>query len=845
LTHFYRRTLLALGIGCFLAHALVLAGPESQSATRLWSNLLQFVAGIIALLAMMEAGRHSGRAARRIWSWATAALAAYAVGQLLFIYHDTFFQTSVCIPKISDEFFFFWVAPLLAACVIDTVGWPDGFDATVALDFTQLLILALALHLSVFGDASRWQSHGREMEFLKLKVRILRDAVILGCLWARVWLGRSPQMRALFARLGLFFLVYSVGDVTYLYAQAAHGVQPGTWHDLLWSLPRLSAVLAAFTWKPAYAAEAQIPVRRPVLSRRFYVAFYLAPVVVPLVMLVIGFHVLPLAPALWTGLMVTSFAVAASRLLITQFRQERALAERHHSNELLQSIIEGATEAIYLKDREGRYLLINTAGARYLGRSTDEILGKADSELFPVAEAGRIRKSDLEVMNQGEAVSHEEELTFGGVTRTFLSTKNPFRDPLGSVAGVLGISVDITEYRLMQEQLRQAQRMESIGSFSGAIAHDFNNLLTVIKGYSQILSEEVAGHPQIHASIEQINRASDGASALVRQLLAFSRRQILQPRVINLNDIVSNLQKMLHRLIGEDIDIITHLAADLWPVKADPGQIDQVLMNLAANARDAMPRGGKLLLETANLKLQEAHLDMPPGDYVLLKVSDTGIGMDNLTQSRIFEPFFTTKPSGKGTGLGLATTYGIIKQSGGFIWVESEPGKGATFNIYLPPVEEPVTHHGGSTAVVSKLHTHATILLVEDNAQLRLLAATILKQAGYTVIMSNSAEEAEVLAFRYPGPIHMLLTDVVMPGTSGHEVARRVSVQRPETRVLYMSGYADDTVVNHGVLDAGINFLEKPFTPSSLIQRVRRVLEDEAAISAGRQPVDENTSAGR
>ena len=329
--------------------------------------------------------------------------------------------------------------------------------------------------------------------------------------------------------------------------------------------------------------------------------------------------------------------------------------------------------------------------------------------------------------------------------------------------------------------------------------------------------------------IEQIKKAGDRAHSLTRQLLAFSRRQMLQPKVLDLNAVVSNLEPMLHRLIGENIELAIVLKPGLGQVKADPGQLEQVIMNLTINARDAMAQGGKLLLETDNATLDDVyarqHLPMQPGSYVRLAVSDTGCGMDEATQSRIFEPFFTTKEQGKGTGLGLSTVYGIVKQSGGYIWVYSEPGQGTTFKIYLPRVAAPadsvlpVTHW-------SKLPQGTeTLLLVEDEPEVRWLVRDMLQHLGYTILEARHGIEAQVLSIQHPGPIHLLVTDVVMPQMSGREIAEQLRSEHPETKVLYMSGYTDDAVVRHGVLAAEVAFLQKPFTPEGLALKVREVLD--------------------
>jgi signal transduction histidine kinase len=391
----------------------------------------------------------------------------------------------------------------------------------------------------------------------------------------------------------------------------------------------------------------------------------------------------------------------------------------------------------------------------------------------------------------------------------------------------------------IEQQLRQAHKMEAIGKLAGGVAHDFNNLVTIISGYSDMLLSRIGPENSTRRELEQIKKAGDRAHSLTRQLLAFSRRQMLQPKVLDLNAVVTNLEPMLQRLIGENIELVIELKPGLGQVKADPGQIEQVIMNLAINARDAMPQGGKLLLETDNVELDEAyarrHIPTQPGSYVRLAVSDTGCGMDAATQSRIFEPFFTTKEQGKGTGLGLSTVYGIVKQSGGYIWVYSERGQGATFKIYLPRVLAPADSVQPVTHWSSLPQGKETVLLVEDEPEVRWLVRDMLQHLGYTVLEARHGIEAQVLSIQHQGPIHLLITDVVMPQMSGREIAEQLRFEHPETKVLYMSGYTDDAVVRHGVLAAEIAFLQKPFTPEALARKVREVLDGQTSGSGKRE----------
>ena len=424
-----------------------------------------------------------------------------------------------------------------------------------------------------------------------------------------------------------------------------------------------------------------------------------------------------------------------------------------------------------------------------------------------------------------------------GTKRFFESSVALIKNAKGEGTGFRGVARDITEQKRaegemasLQEQLRQSQKMEAIGKLAGGVAHDFNNILTVIKGYSQISLNELQEADPVKEHIEEIQKASDRAADLTRQLLAFSRRQILEMRVLDLNTVIRDMDKMLHRILGEDIEFVTILYGDLEKIKVDRGQIEQVMMNLAVNARDAMPDGGKLTIETASVELDgnyaRTHAVAIPGRYVMFSVSDTGVGMTPEVRERIFEPFFTTKEMGKGTGLGLSTVYGIIKQCDGYIWVYSEPGQGTTFKIYLPRVE------GEEDAIDQKIDRWSLyrgseiILLAEDDPLVRNLAIRILRASGYIILAAANGEEALRIAQGHTeGKIHLLLTDVVMPQMSGKELANRLKVLRPEIKVIFTSGYTDNAIVHHGVLEQGVNFIQKPFTVEGLTKKVREVLD--------------------
>jgi len=396
----------------------------------------------------------------------------------------------------------------------------------------------------------------------------------------------------------------------------------------------------------------------------------------------------------------------------------------------------------------------------------------------------------------------------------------------------LAIFRDITERKTLEKQMRQTQKMEAVGQLTGGIAHDFNNLLGVIIGYSEILEERLPAGDPLHKECLQIKKAGQSAASLTRQLLAFSRQQVLESKILDLNSIVRNVEKMLRRLIGEHIDLRTNLDPALGCVKADQGQIEQVIINLAVNARDAMGQGGKLVIETANVVLDEdyarRHQPQQPGPYILLSVADTGAGMDAETQSHIFEPFFTTKEVGQGTGLGLSTVYGVVRQSGGHIWVYSEPGQGTTFKIYLPRAGQMAGLQQPLPAPADALRGTETVLLVEDEEALRGLARSLLEASGYTVLEAGLPEAAFEIAKQHSGPIHLMLSDMVMPGMNGRSLAAKLAAVRPEMKVVFMSGYSGFT---HAALaDSKIALLAKPFTRETLLRKLRETLDSEVRV---------------
>jgi two-component system, cell cycle sensor histidine kinase and response regulator CckA len=503
-------------------------------------------------------------------------------------------------------------------------------------------------------------------------------------------------------------------------------------------------------------------------------------------------------------------------------RADRALVESHS---LLNAVVEGTTDAVYVKDLQGRYLMLNTACAGFLGLAVEEVIGKDDRDLFPPGPAQTIMQRDREVMESGQTQTFEETATAAGVTRTYLSTKGVYHDAQGKVIGLIGISRDVTGLKRLEEQFRQAQKMDAVGRLAGGIAHDFNNLLTGILGYTELVFRRLRGDDPGRELLAEVLKLGDRATNLIRQLLVFSRKQELQPQVVSLNAVLGELSKLLGRLIGEDVELALVPGDDLGPAKVDPGQFEQAVINLAVNARDAMPRGGRLVIETRNAELGEGHAEARPGRYVLVAVSDTGHGMDEATKARVFEPFFTTKESGKGTGLGLAMVYGFVTQSGGHIEVESEPGRGTTFKVYLPRAEEATPTARPAPDLLKVLGGNETVLLVEDEDTVRALSRLVLQSNGYTVLEARNGQEAVWVAQQHQGPIHLLVTDLVMPRMSGRQLADLLAQPRPQMRVLFMSGHTDEALLRHGVVEGSVAFLQKPFHPTALARKVREVLD--------------------
>ncbi len=525
--------------------------------------------------------------------------------------------------------------------------------------------------------------------------------------------------------------------------------------------------------------------------------------------------------------------------LVWLFSRQRDRLDAYKQEELAikeaqyRSLVENINEVIYTTDKEGRFTYISPVVEQITKYKVKELLGQHFSAFIfpadlPVVEAnfrnvlkGTSKTDEFRVVDKDKQILHFR-------TYAQLLMKNQ------RAVGIIGVFTDITGHKRLQDQLHQAQKMESVGRLAGGVAHDFNNLLTVIIGYCEMLLDDTKDNPTANSMVKGINRAAERATSLTQQLLAFSRKQIIQPKRININELIVNLEKMLRRLISEHIALIIRLEAEPGIIKVDPAQLEQVLMNLAVNARDAMPGGGKLTIETSNIYLDDTycrlHSEVTPGDYVMLSITDTGCGMDEKTEENIFEPFFTTKEPGKGTGLGLSTVYGIVKQSGGHIGFYSQINKGTTFNIYFPMTadQEPAEYKTKEQESLEPktVEGSESLLVVEDQDNLREMMVESLKSYGYSVHAAQDGTEALEICRQQNQSFDLLITDVVMPEMNGKELAEKIARQFPGIKTLYISGYAEDTIGDHNIFLAGLFFLPKPFSPTALAQKVRHILDN-------------------
>jgi PAS domain S-box-containing protein len=904
----------------------------------IFSDLIQLAMASLCTVAAYKASRISDIFGRYFWALGVVTFALFVVAQALATY-DNIYQAPHFIQWTINVLFFFWLTPLGMALFLDLDFSPKGFDWLLILDLVQVILFWLAGYFYFFYLPTQSTS-GSQLGHSVWAPYFIYVGFLVVAFLLRALVAESASVRSMFLRIAVFLIATGVADFFYYYGPGKD-LSDGSWYDLVWMSTNSLFLFSACTWQaPQPASDGTAPTRpkRPLLVQSL-------PLLYSLLIVAISARIAEQRVDWAAGVVLISFACSGTRLLITQFRQQRI-------QHLLEAVIEGTSDAIFVKDRDGRYLMVNSAAAARVGHQVPEVIGKSCTDFFAPDSASQILERDRMARDAAKSHTFEERVTVGGSTFTCLTTRGPFHDAQGKIAGTFGVSRDISDRKLMEEklrvqkafleqliqsapeaiaitdpdytvreinleftrvfgytaeeasgrnlstlivppdkepesqiligyarvappvhettrrrkdgsrvdvsvlvspvivgneldavyciyrdisdvktaeeQVRQSQKMEAIGRLAGGLAHDLNNLLTVIAGYSELQLSTLRANDPNRASATHIMQAAERATALTQQLLAFSRRQVLQPKAIDLNAVVNSLETLLRRLIGEDIEVVITPDADLGTVRADPGQLEQVMMNLAINARDAMPKGGRLMLKTSNAELDEAyarhHVGVVPGRYVLLTVTDTGIGMNEDTIAHIFEPFFTTKGLGKGTGLGLSTVYGIVQQSEGHIFVYSEPGRGTSFKIYLPRVDEPAEQANAGNHGPKKLAGKETILLVEDDPQVRELTHSLLEGCGYFVLAADTLPAVERHCHEFRGAIHLLLTDLIMPGMTGKDVASVVSRLRPGIRVLFMSGYTDDVIDLHGGLGPETFFLQKPFSSAALAEKVRQAL---------------------
>jgi PAS domain S-box-containing protein len=823
-------TFLTLALIVLAVHVALLIFARTWTYLSLASNLIELASALLASIACTLAARRMENFGRYFWILVAVGFYTWSFAQIIATYYESILHASLQSPWPSDIIFFLSMTPLLMTVFLDP---EKGFDRTQwprIFDVLQVVILTVAAYLFTFQTPKAWRQGWDELYQFAWTPETARDIILfatfsLCALWAQ-----KRVARKLYGRLAIFSLVYLCCEVPYLYLQAVRNLKTGSFWDLMWSLPFLvGAVLAARS-----GPIQEIATKKPKLSwkkprGKEWGLVHIASLIFPLVILLMAAGIAELQLITAITLVLLSFSCSVARILVSDYQQMQAAKALEEKNALLKSVFEGTGDALFVKDLQGRYILVNQTFAEIAKLEPKEVVGQMASDFVDSEAAAVSAEQDRAVIEAGEGRAFEYTLHRDDGSRTYLTNKAPYRDANNSIVGLIGVVRDITEQKQIEQHLRQSQKMEAIGTLAGGVAHDFNNLLMVISGYSSVLSDALTHDAKLRGHVDQIQKAAERATSLTRQLLAFSRKQTIQPSALKLNQVINGMEKLLHRLIGENILISTQLAQDLGTVLADAGQMEQVILNLAINARDAMQEGGQLTFETRNVEFGDSIAsanNMKPGRYVEFVVRDTGLGMDVNVQTRLFEPFFTTKPSGKGTGLGLSTVYGILKQANGNITFTSQPGHGTTFRIYLPRTDSVQTTLDRPAERNQALDGNERVLLVEDDMAVSNLIHAVLSSHGYKVVCPVRPQEAELEFEKHGGNFDLLLSDVVMPEISGTELAKRLSARNPRMKVLFMSGYIGDAIVRQGIQEKEMGFLQKPFAPVTLAQKVREVLDE-------------------
>ncbi len=782
-----------------------------------------------AVLAPLAARRARGRA-RTFWALVAVSNLTWLVGEVIWAWIEVVQNREAPFPSLADVFYLLSYLVLLPAVLLAFFpalrmrAWRGILDASIVV--AAVGFLGWTMLIQPMLD---W---GTSLATATSVAYPLFDVAILMLLVTVAYAGHRA-VPASFGLVAIGLFVSSLADAVYTYAAVVHDAASIDWLNVGWEAEAVLLCVGALLVIRGEASEPQA--RR--LHRDVGLPIVLAGVALTVVAVAVDANSGRLGIA---SVVLVCYTVAAVilRLLATSRESgdtarhlDRLLAEKEQVVSLLQATLDATVDGILVVDSNGQIAGQNRRFLEMWG-IPDEIVASGQDERALDFVEGLMQDPEAFRARVHELYAHPEETSFDMLTfrdgRIFERSSRP--QLLGDrTVGLVWSFHDVTEQRQLEDELRQSQKMEAVGRLAGGVAHDFNNLLTAVLGNANLLQEEPGLSGSVRDEITEIVKAAERAAGLTRQLLAFGRKQVMQPTVVDVNALVADMGHMLRRLIGEHIELATALAPSLARVRADASQLEQVILNLAINARDAMPTGGRLSIETANVELDESyalsHVAVRPGKYVLLAVSDTGTGMDEETKTHLFEPFFTTKDRTKGTGLGLATVYGIVKQSNGYIWVYSEKGHGSTFKVYLP-VAGRIVHAERSSQPGSRPPRGTEMLLVvEDEASVRQLTKILLEKAGYRVLIAANAQEAAELFQRHGDSIALLITDVVMPGPSGPALLRHLSEQRSGLKVLYMSGYADDAVPAQGALDPDAVFLQKPFTADRLVHKVREALE--------------------
>jgi PAS domain S-box-containing protein len=797
------------------------------------ANSLQIFAAVLAAITCFGASRRGVGFTRLFWVVVSFSFLSWALGNLGWLYYEAFLNSE---PPLGSMAYVLTDARsllLIMAFILDQKEQSDPFDLAAFLDFVQLAIIYALIYLAWYYVPSLSESRlGYIWRSAEIEIGGHVAVVALGLL--QVARARTKQIRRLYLTLVSFLGVLAAGATLEAYHQlkVGHQLPTGTLLDLTWTGPFLGIAIWAAYWQPAPGFFPTVAKEKSVASLLLEnIVFALAPLIVLLQAAQLGQGWRRVSFSL-LGLSILCFAARLSLSELREFRStvnaNKANLKRLEAESKFRIAFEENPESITITTLEGgTYLEVNDIFAATVGYQRSELIGKSAIELGLWTDRQN-RVLMVEKLRRGERVTGWEATfrTKSGEDRQIMLSAYPVQ--LEGQLCILSILRDVTEQRLLEQRFHQAQKMEAVGRLAGGVAHDFNNLLMITSANLELIERSKQDPQRIERYLRQIRTATDRGSALTMQMLAFSRQQILSPSVLNLNTVINDLWKMLPRLLGEDIETILSLDPELGCVSADRGQIEQVIMNLAVNARDAMPQGGKLTVETLNVELDGSTLpgkaaDAPSGPSVLLKVIDTGVGMSPAVQAQIFDPFFTTKEMGKGTGLGLATVYGIVKQSSGSISVHSEGGKGSTFNIYFPRVQEKERESAPAPPSEPEPVGSGTILLVEDETALRQVASEFLRAQGYHVLGAENGDAALEICKSHTGPIDLLITDVVMPGTSGPSVARQVTEMRPGVRTIFMSGYADRRV-GSDLLGPNDEFFQKPFNLQVLASKIHAML---------------------